>query len=138
MAAIRRQINIHASTRTIWRALTTPEGWCSWYADEARIDPRAGGRVVLVSEGDDGEPVEESGVVLACRPTSRLEIRWDSRSRAPTRGGQLVFKIARDGDTSRLSLIYSGGEVLDDEETRASLDKGWRQALSALRGYLEG
>ena len=137
MAAIRRQINIHASSRTVWQALTTPEGWCSWYADEARIDARAGGRVVLVSEGDDGEPVEESGVVIACRPTSRLEIRWDAHSRSPSRGGQLAFKLARDGDSSRLSLVYSGGEALDDGESRAALERSWRQAFSALRDYLE-
>jgi uncharacterized protein YndB with AHSA1/START domain len=138
MSAIRRQINIHATPRTVWRALTTPDGWCSWYADEARIDARAGGRVVLTSEGDDGEPIEESGVVLACRPTSRLEIRWDARSRAPTRGGQLAFKVALDGDSTRLSLVYSGGEALDDEETRSGLDRNWRQAFSALRDHLEG
>ena len=55
MSAIRHQINIAAPIRTVWTALTTADGLMSWWADEARIDPRPGGRVVVTTEDDDGK-----------------------------------------------------------------------------------
>ena len=136
MASVREQINIGTTARCVWAALTTAEGWTSWYADEARVDARVGGRVVLVSEGDDGEPLEEVGILHIVRPTSRLEIRFDSTARAPTAGTRLRFNIARDGEETRVGLVQSGG-VLDDDALRESVQKTWRQALRALRDHLE-
>lgn len=136
MASIRRQINIAAPIRSVWRMLTTPEGWTSWYADQARIDPRSGGRVTLVSEGDEG-PVEEVGLLHIFRPTSHLEISWDSRSPAPTRGTHLTFNLARDGEETRVSLVHSGGGPLEEEASRKELEDTWRRALTALRDALE-
>lgn len=138
MPSIRQQINIAAPTRVIWNLLTTAEGWTQWWAEEARLEPRSGGRIVLTIEGDDGEPVEERGVFHALRPTRKLEIAWDATSPAKTRGTRLQFTISRDGDEARLALIHSGGGILDDEEERASLEREWRSALRALRSHLEG
>ena len=137
MAAIRHQINIAVPSRVVWRALTTVEGLTSWWADEARVDPRPGGRLVVTTEGDDGEPVEERGLFHELRPTRKIEIAWDNNSPAPTKGTRLVFQIARDGDETRLSLVHRGGGILDDEEARAVLEKDWHRALRSLRSALE-
>jgi hypothetical protein len=77
-------------------------------------------------------------MVHTCRPTSRLEIAWDSNSPAPTRGSRLSIQIARDGDETRVAIVQSGGEILLDEEAREQLDKDWRRALLALRSVFEG
>jgi uncharacterized protein YndB with AHSA1/START domain len=137
MAAIRRQITIASHPRAVWKVLTSAEGWTSWYADDARVDARKGGRVVLTIEDDEGEPIEEVGTFLTFRPTSRLEIAWDRVSPASTKGTRLTFSVARDGEETRVGLVHSGPGVLDDEEARAELDKTWRQALNALRDSLE-
>jgi uncharacterized protein YndB with AHSA1/START domain len=137
VASIRRQINIDATPRAVWEALTTAEGWLGWYADEARLDPRKGGRVTLVTEGLDGEPVTEVGLILTWRPSSRLEIAWDSNSPAPTKGTTLSFQIARDGEETRVALVHSGGGILEEEEERESLEKEWKQAFLALRAVFE-
>jgi len=137
MSSIRHQVNIAAAPRAVWRALTTAEGLMSWWVDEARVEARPGGRVVLTSEGDDGEPLEERGIFHELRPTRRIEIAWDSNSPAPTRGSRVQFSIARDGDETRVSLVHSGGEFLDDEEVRSDFDRTWRQALLGLRSVLE-
>ncbi len=137
MAAIRQQINIAAPQRTVWNALTTSDGWKGWWADEARVEPREGGRIVLVTEDDEGKPVEERGIVHELKPTRRLEIAWDGTSPAKTKGTRLQFTISKDGDETRLALVHSGGGVLDDEAQRAVLDKEWRDALRALRESLE-
>lgn len=118
--------------------LTSVEGWTAWYADEARIDARKGGRIVLTSEGDDGEPVEEVGTILTFRPTSKFEIRWDSNSPAVTKGTTLTFSVAREGDETLVGFVHSGGGVLaEDEEARADIETMWRQSLQALRDALE-
>ncbi|TNE87452.1 MAG: SRPBCC domain-containing protein [Deltaproteobacteria bacterium] len=137
MSSIRHQINIAAPARTVWRALTTEEGLTSWWVDEARVVAEKGGRIVLRSEGDDGEMVEEVGMFHEIRPTRKIEIAWDTRSPAPTAGTRVQFTVARDGDETRVSVTHSGGGVLDDDEARAALEKSWKQALRALRGSLE-
>jgi len=137
MASIRHQIYIAAGSREIWRALTTAEGLTSWLADEARVDGRKGGRFVLVGEDDEGNPVEERGMIHHWRPTSHLEVAWDSVGSFPTRGTRLSFKLARDGEETRLSLVHSGGGILDDEEQREQLNVDWRRALRSLQSMLD-
>ncbi len=137
MASIRQQINIAVSSRTVWTTLTTAEGWKRWWAEDARLEARPGGRIVLTVEGDDGEPVEERGIFHELRPTRKLEIAWDATSPAKTKGTRLQFSISRDGDETRLALVHSGGGILDDEDQRADLEKEWRNALRALRSSLE-
>lgn len=138
MTAIRQQINIARPIRAVWAALTTANGLKSWWADEARVDPRPGGRVVVVTEGDDGEPMEERGILHELRPTRKIEIAWDSNSPALTKGTRLTFQLARDGEETRVSLVHTGRGVLEDEEAREVLDKDWRRALRTLRDALEG
>lgn len=138
MPSIRQQINIAVPARTVWRALTTADGLASWWVDEARVDARPGGRIVIKTEGDDGEPVEECGMLHELRPTRRIEIAWDSNSPGPHKGTRLAFQVARDGDETRLSVVHSGSGPLDDEEAREALDDEWRRALLALRASLEG
>ena len=102
MASIRQQINIDAGLRDVWRAISTVDGWTSWYADDARVDPRKGGRITLSAIGDDGEPVDEVGIFLTFRPTRKLEVAWDSNSPAQTKGTTISFQVARDGNETRL------------------------------------
>jgi uncharacterized protein YndB with AHSA1/START domain len=136
MASVRQQINIAASPRVVWRQLTTAEGLTSWWADKARLEAHSGGRIVLESEGDEGETWEERGIFLEHRPTRKLEIKWDTTSPAPTAGSRVKFQLARDGDETRVILIHTGA-FLDDDEVLARYDKEWRSALKALRGSLE-
>jgi uncharacterized protein YndB with AHSA1/START domain len=143
MAAIRQQINIAAPLRTVWTALTTSEGWCSFWAEEARVDGREGGRIVLTTEGDDGKPVEERGIFHEFKPTRKLEIAWDTsparttESRQQFAGTRLQFSISRDKDETRLALVHSGAGLLENEALRAALDKEWRNGLRTLRDALE-
>lgn len=136
MASVRQQINIAASPRTVWNQLTTSEGLKAWWADDARVDATSGGRIVLTTEGDDGEPLEERGTFLEARPTRKLEIKWDPGSPGPTAGSRVKFQLARDGEETRVSLIHTGG-FLDEDEVFQRFDKEWRTALKALRGSLE-
>ena len=137
MPAIRQQISIAASPRTVWSALTTPEGLTSWWVDDARVDPRVGGRVVLKSMDEQGEPLEERGIFLDFSPTRRIEIAWDKLGAAPNSASRVQFQLARAGGETRLSVVVSGGENLDDDETFDALTRDWKASLKALRDSLE-
>jgi uncharacterized protein YndB with AHSA1/START domain len=137
MPAIRQQIDIATGPRAVWRAFTTAEGLTAWWVDEARVEPRTGGRVVLVSEGDDGEPVEERGMFLEFKPTRKLEIAWDNTGKAPTKGSRILVNINRAGEDTRVSVVHSGADV-EEGDLHESLTKGWKAALGALRDSLEG
>lgn len=137
MPAIRRQLNIAAAPRSVWNAFTTAEGWESWYADAARVDAREGGRVVLTTEDDEGAALEEAGIFHQLKPTSRLEIAFDTVGRSPLKGCRLSVQIARDGEETRVALVLAGAST-EDEAARAALDATWRRSLTALRDALEG
>lgn len=136
MPAIRRHVFIANNPRTVWEALTKPDGIEKWLADEARLDGRKGGRVVFINEGDDGEPVEERGIIHVWRPTSRLEITWDNIGSFPSKGTRLSFTVARDGTETRLALVHSGA-VFDEEEPRAAMDAEWKERLEFLQSWLD-
>jgi len=135
LATVRQQINIAVSTRVVWAALTTADGLASWWVDEARVDTRPGGRIVVKTEDDEGAPIEEIGMFQQLRPTRKIEIKWDSNSPGPLRRTRIEFVLARDGDETRVAVIHSGVEETEDEN--AALEKEWRQALLALRSSLE-
>jgi len=138
MPSIRRHIHIAASPRQVWSALTTVEGLESWLVDSARIDARKGGRIVWTGEDDDGNPVEERGVIQRWRPTSHFEITWDKFGKFPTRGMSYQFKLAIDDGETRLAIVLSGSpEILENEEKRKALDTDWRRALKSLQSMLD-
>lgn len=136
MPAIRRQINIAAPPRAVWKVLTTPEGLTRWWATEARVEPREGGRVVVATDGE-GEAREGRGLIHTWRPTSHLEIAFDRMGDSDLKGSHVAFKLARDGDETRLTLVHSGGEALEDQVRRDSLDKAWARALTTLQSILD-
>ncbi len=134
MPAIRRQVFIAAPPRAVWRALTTTEGLQRWLCDDARVEPRVGGRYILIHFDD--ENIEERGMIHKWRPTSHLEITWDRVGTQPSAGTQITWKLARAGKETRLAMVHSGS-VFDDEEQRALTDRDWRRALSALQSELD-
>lgn len=136
MATIRQQILIDASVRSVWNAITTPEGIARWWATSARVDGREGGRVALVHEAD-GETVEERGMVHRFRPTATFEVLWDTGGASQARSTSVQFQIGRGGGETKVHLQVAGGSALEDEEGRAALDDLWKARLLRLRDGLE-
>jgi uncharacterized protein YndB with AHSA1/START domain len=133
MSTIRRQIVIAATPRAVWNALTTPEGLATWLGADARIDARAGGRIVLKVLGSG----EETGFLHVWRPTAKLEINWDKASPGPWKGTFTQFQVARDGTETVLNVQHSG-PAFEDEAARGEADGVWKRAMVALRDGLEG
>lgn len=135
MSTIRRQISIAATPRAVWNALTTPEGLSGWLGTDARVDARPGGRFVL-KVPQDGDAVEEAGLLHVFRPTAKLEITWDKHSQGPWKGTLTQFQVVRDGGETVLNVQHIGS-ALEDEALRTTLDDRWKKALLTLRDRLE-
>ncbi len=133
MSTIRRQVSIDASSRTIWQALTTPDGLRAWLVDEARVDARPGGRLVVKLKGQEAEDV---GLIHVYRPTGRLEIHWDKAAAGPWSGGRTAFQIAVDGGETVVNVQHLN-PAFEDVAVRAVVDSGWKDALLRLRDGLE-
>ena len=84
MAAIRRHVYIANGARAVWRALTTAEGLEKWLAEDARVDARKGGRVVLTGSDLDSEH-DVVGMIHTWRPTSKPGRSNSRRSRPRSR-----------------------------------------------------
>lgn len=131
MPMIRRQVSIAASPRTVWAALTTPEGLARWLAEASRIDGREGGRIVIsLPEG------EETGLFHSFRPTAKVEVSWDKRGEGPWKGSFLSFLVGRHGKETVLNLQHDG-PAMDDVAQRAAMDDFWRARLAKLRDQIE-
>jgi uncharacterized protein YndB with AHSA1/START domain len=136
MSTIRRQINITATPRAVWAALTTPEGLAPWLGTDARVDGRPGGRITLQVKTDSGS-IEETGIFHVFRPTAKLEITWDKFSPGPWKGMLTQVQVVRD-DTETMVNVQHIGPNLDDAAARAAMDIAWKKALLTLRKGLEG
>jgi len=130
------------SPRQAWAAVSTAEGLAGWWCDSARIEARAGGRVVLAFVEDDPEaPAEARGMLHTCRPTSHLEIAFDRAGTGPLRGHRYAFQLARDGEETRITATLTLPEPTegeDGEAARATADKDLARSLRALQSLLDG
>lgn len=138
MASVRQQINVAVGPRALWRAFTTADGLASWWVDSGRIDAKEGGRVVLDTEDDEGNTLQECGIIRVYRPTRALEFTFDRAPETPWAGSTVKVALARDGADTRVVIVHSGkSETFTDEAKRDALVREWRGALRSLRGALE-
>lgn len=127
------EIEIDAPPEAVWKAISTGEGLSRWYAEEARVEPRAGGENwVSWGEGQD---------------VGNENLKWEEGKRItvghakPENDWQTIvidFEIETRGGKTLLKLVQSGllaGADWDsmDEGTKV----GWEMFLYALKFYLE-
>lgn len=134
MSSVRQQITIEASSRAVWAALTTEDGVKAWWADEARIDPRVGGRFVI-ARGEGEERVENRGIFHIIKPTRAIEIHFDG---GVLKGATLQFQVGRGDGETKVHAVISGGAAIADEEQRPGIEAFWKDAMLALRAHFEG
>jgi uncharacterized protein YndB with AHSA1/START domain len=136
MGTVRQQITIEASPRQVWNAFTTEAGVKAWWAEEARVDARDGGRLVLARGEGEGR-VEERGSFHKVQPTREIEVAWEVGTTGPSRGTRLQVLLGRSDAEAKVHVVATGA-ALDDDAAREALDAFWKERLHALRKHLEG
>ncbi len=106
----------------VFAALTTPERLGAWLG-AAEIDPRAGGRFVLVFADP---PYRMEGEVRAFQPPTLFEFTWPSDPGAPP--SIVRFALTSEGGATRLVLTQTLIAPADAPNAAA----GWHEHLDRL------
>jgi uncharacterized protein YndB with AHSA1/START domain len=137
--AITREIDIDAPPDVVWAIVTEARHLASWFSDEAEIDLREGGAVLLTWHGH--------GVYRArvetVDPPATFAFRWVLRDgEEPVPGGStlVVMTLTATDTGTRLRVVESGfSELSWPEQERARYTdqnaKGWITELAELRAY---
>jgi uncharacterized protein YndB with AHSA1/START domain len=136
---IEREIVIEAPPRLVWRIVTEAQHLAGWFSDEAEIDLRSGGRMLLTWR-DHGT---YEGRVETVDPPRLFAFRWQTRECefSETNSTLVVMTLEPEEAGTRLRVVESGFATLprsDDARARYADEnaKGWLTELDELRDYL--
>ncbi len=137
VVVIEQQVEIAASTATVYEAITKHIGRWFWSGEKGEMTPvaieeRAGGR--FYRETPEGS-CDLYGIVTAIRPGKLIRIEGSIGGKYATMS-VFDFKVEADGEGSVVKLTHRmAGEVMDADV--ADYDKGWKDELGALKRFAE-
>jgi uncharacterized protein YndB with AHSA1/START domain len=136
---IERTVEVAHPPDKVWAALTTAEGLCAWFGNEATIDLRPGGsaRMTWNEEGFTAqmrvERVEEPTV---------FGFTWGiyGLPEDDPRRTYVEFTLEPAGAGTRLTVVETGFAQLPDDVHRKAYEgnaEGWAKELGELAAYLD-
>jgi uncharacterized protein YndB with AHSA1/START domain len=140
--SISRDVLIDATPERVWAIVTEPRHVARWFSDEAEIDLRPGGAMLLTWH----RVGAYRGRVEAVEPPRRFAFRWLRREDNEPGAGTstfVEFLLEPEGDGTRLRVVESGFRELDwPEEEKARYagenGEGWVYELDQLLEYVAG
>jgi uncharacterized protein YndB with AHSA1/START domain len=137
--AIEREIGIEAPPNVVWSIVTDPRHLAEWLSDEAEIDLRSGGRILLTWHGHG----TYEGRVETVDPPHLLAFRWQTRQGefSETNSTLVVITLEATETGTRLHVVERGFARLPwPDESRALYaeenSEGWLSELTELRDYV--
>jgi uncharacterized protein YndB with AHSA1/START domain len=137
--AIEREIVIDAPPGVVWSIVTEARHLARWFSDEAEIDLRSGGRLLLTWHGQG----TYEGRVETTDPPRLFAFRWQTREGefSDTNSTLVVITLQAAGTGTRVRVVESGFATLpwpDDARARYTDEnsRGWLTELDELRDYV--
>lgn len=133
MPEINHRTYIKAAPETVYRTLTTAEGWNAWFTDETAIDLDRDIRLRWKGFGPE-EDVEDGGPVVRAEANESFVFEWmpgEQRTR-------VSFELVPYKDGTLVHLNESG-YTTSEQDLSACIGcaAGWGEALTLLKFYLE-
>ena len=136
---ISREIDIDAPPHIVWAIVTEARHVAGWFSDEAEIDLRPGGAMLLTWHGQGSYRAR----VETVEPPHTFAFRWVLREGGePVHGSStlVVMTLTPEGAGTRLRVVESGfSDLAWPEHERARYadqnTKGWIVELDELRAY---
>jgi uncharacterized protein YndB with AHSA1/START domain len=138
--SIDKEVVVQATLDQAWAAWTTREGITSFFAPDARIEPRVGGAFQVYM--DPGAPAGQKGAddmrFMALQPKKMISFDWNAPPHLAEARAQRTFVIVRFeplGETStRITLHHTGwGEGGEWDKAHAYFDRAWGGVLGNLK-----
>jgi uncharacterized protein YndB with AHSA1/START domain len=136
---ISREVVIDAPPDAVWAIVTEPRHVARWFSDEAEIDLRPGGAMLLTWHGHGTYRAR----VEAVEPPHTFAFRWlRQEDNEPGEGTSTLVEItlAPEGPCTRLRVVESGFQQLawaEEDKARYADEntQGWVHELNELRDY---
>jgi uncharacterized protein YndB with AHSA1/START domain len=138
--AIEKEVVIQATLDQAWDAWTTREGITSFFAPDARIDPKPGGafEVYINPFAVAGLKGADDMRYLALQPKRMLSFTWNAPPSLPEVRQQrtvVIIRFTPVSDTqTRITLHHTGwGDGGEWDKAFGYLDKAWSNVLGNLQ-----
>jgi uncharacterized protein YndB with AHSA1/START domain len=136
---IEREILIDAPPSVVWAIVTEAQHLAAWFSDEAEIDLRSGGRMLLRWR----EHGTYEGRVEIVDAPRVFAFRWQTRQGefSETNSTLVVMTLEAEEAGTRLRVVESGFATLPwPDDARAVYadenSRGWRTELDELRDHV--
>jgi uncharacterized protein YndB with AHSA1/START domain len=137
---ISREVVIDAPPEAVWAIVTEPRHVARWFSDEAAIDLRAGGAMLLTWHGHGAYRAR----VETVDPPRTFAFRWLRREdNEPGEGTSTLveFTLEPEGAGTRLRVVETGFRGLawpEDDKARYADEnaQGWSHEFDQLRDYV--
>ncbi|MEZ5963463.1 MAG: SRPBCC domain-containing protein [Planctomycetota bacterium] len=130
-------LDIDAPRDAVWRALVDPREIERWFAPDATVEPRLGGRLTWRWR----DLHTWVCTIETWQPGEHLRLRYDSAvddgagSKKPL---MMDFVLAARGSITTLRLVHAGfGPEADFRQEYDGISRGWPVELHSLKLYLE-
>ncbi|HET9976077.1 MAG TPA: SRPBCC domain-containing protein [Burkholderiaceae bacterium] len=142
--SIDKSVEVAATLDQAWDAWTTREGITSFFAPDAKIEPRVGGAFQIYI--DPGAPAGSKGAddmrFLAVQPKKMLSFDWNAPPHLPEARAQRTFVVVRfepiTDKTTRITLHHTGwGDGGEWDKAHAYFDRAWGNVLANLKKRFE-
>jgi uncharacterized protein YndB with AHSA1/START domain len=142
--SIDKETVVAASLDDAWTAWTTREGIVSFFAPDAKVEPRVGGafQIYFNPLGAPGAKGADDMRFMALQPKSMLSFDWNAPPHLPDARAQRTFVVVRfaaiDGKSTRVSLHHTGwGDGGEWDKAYAYFDRAWGNVMANLKKRFE-
>lgn len=138
--AIDKSIEIAATLDQAWDAWTTREGIVSFFAPDAKIEPRVGGafQIYIDPTAPTGSKGADDMRFMAVQPKKMISFDWNAPPSLPEARAQRSFVVVRFEPLSekltRITLHHSGwGDGGEWDQAYAYFERAWGAVLGNLK-----
>jgi uncharacterized protein YndB with AHSA1/START domain len=142
--AIDKQVLIDATLDQTWDAWTTREGVVSFFAPDARVEPRPGGAFEIYFDplAAPGAKGADGVRFMALQPRQMLSFDWNAPPHLPEARAQRTFVVVRFKPVgerqTQVTLHHTGwGDGGQWDQAYAYFDRAWGGVLGNLKKRFE-
>ena len=135
-----KQVEIAATLDQAWDAWTTREGITSFFAPDAKVEPRVGGafHIYIDPLAEPGAKGADDMRFMALQPKKMLSFDWNAPPSLPLARAQRTFVVIRfealTDKSTRITLHHTGwGEGGEWDKAHAYFDRAWGGVLGNLK-----